>query len=176
MLDYPELRSLWNQTTWRGRQPVEEYLVGRWLGHYLATAGPEDPRVVQTIDRGNAYLFDIKDPGRLIAAWCISSGHHAEPRQRGRQAGQPKGGGDDYHRGHAIAHSMGGGMDINFVPQLGRINIGPFRELERLAVATPGALYWSYWRYAGATSPRPDRVQQGMVMPDGRIELRVNPN
>lgn len=47
----------------------------------------------------------------------------------------------DYHRGHAIAHTLGGGTDINLFSQRGMLNIGEFRRLERAAVADPNALY-----------------------------------
>jgi len=55
-----------------------------------------------------------------------------------------------YHRGHAIPHTLGGATDINLVPQLGAVNVGAFRALERAAVATPGALYFTYWSYRGS--------------------------
>ena len=79
--------------------------------------------------------------------------------------------------GHAIPHTLGGLTDINLVPQLGRINVGPFRELERLAVATPGALYFTYWKYGRSTATqRPEGVDQGLLRPGRPAEIRRHPN
>ena len=90
-------------------------------------------------------------------------------------AGHPLSAGSLYHRGHAIPHSLGGATDINLVPQLGMINTGPFRALERRAVATPGSLYFTYWTYAGAQHSRyghsgqtPAGVDQGLLVPGER--------
>ena len=90
--------------------------------------------------------------------------------------GAPRTGGDPSHRGHAIARSLGGGTDLNLVPQLGRVNVGEFRTLERRAVASPGALYFTRWLYgdgmvvAHRSTERvptqiPDAVQQGLLVP-----------
>ena len=90
--------------------------------------------------------------------------------------GHPRGGGSLYHRGHAIAHTLGGSTDINLVPQMGSVNIGPFRALERQAVRTPGALYFSYWMYRSATIQRPHRVDQGLVAPEQDPDVRTHAN
>jgi hypothetical protein len=77
-----------------------------------------------------AYLFDIgKEP--LIAAWGISRGRFGGDRDAPRMKQFPLSAGAKYHRGHAIPHRLGGPLDINLVPQLGAINIGPFRALEK---------------------------------------------
>ncbi len=59
---------------------------------------------------------------------------------------------------------MGGGTDINLVAQKGAINVGPFREIEKRAVANPGSLYFTYWTYPAGNSQRPIRVQQGLIL------------
>ena len=82
--------------------------------------------------------------------------------------GAPLSGGKSYHRGHAIPNQMGGGTDINLVAQKGAINIGPFREIERKAVANPSSLYFTYWIYPPGNSQRPTRVQQGLILPAAR--------
>ncbi len=51
-------------------------------------------------------------------------------------AGHPLSDGPHYHRGHASPHTLGGPTDIKLVPQLGSVNVEPFRDLERRAVAT----------------------------------------
>jgi hypothetical protein len=152
----------------RFTKEVIPYLVGIWLDDYARDNSKMD--VVETTTSGFSYLFDIMAQ-RLIAAWGISHGRHSESRDKARMAGHPLGAGPLYHRGHAIPHTLGGPTDINLVPQLGRINIGPFRPLEKQAVATPGSLYFTYWTYVGAPRARdghkgqtPTGVEQGLLV------------
>jgi hypothetical protein len=87
-------------------------------------------------------------------------------------AGHPNSAGPLYHRGHAIDHTLlGGPTDINLVPQLGRINVGPFRPLEKKAVAAPGSFYFTYWTYfasaparGGSSGQTPTGVDQGLLI------------
>ncbi len=141
-------------------------LVEAWLNDYGRVAHHYD--VVETKDQGFSYLFDIAAE-RLIAAWGLSKGKDASPRSiiATRMKGHPltnAAAGKRYHRGHAVPHTMGGRTDINLVPQLGAINSGPFQELERLAVATPGSLYFSYWSYPDSHAQRPSGVEQGCLI------------
>jgi hypothetical protein len=53
-------------------------------------------------------------------------------------------------------------MDINLVPQLGAINVGAFRVLEKDAVANIGSLYFTHWIYADQTQ-KPNLVEQGLL-------------
>ncbi|WP_395855421.1 hypothetical protein [Cystobacter fuscus] len=142
---------------------VSECLIDIWLDDYGSVHPLDDVVVVET--SGFSYLFDI-EPGRLIAAWGVSQGRFSGSRNsiKSRMAGHPCVGGPGYHRGHAIPHTLGGGTDINLVPQLGSVNIGAFRVLEREAVRTPGAVYFSYWSYSGQTDQIPDNVEQGLLV------------
>ena len=148
-------------------------LVGAWLDDY--TRSSPSPNIVETTAGGFSYLFDIANE-RLIAAWGISRGMHGAPRDKSRMAGHPLSAGPHYHRGHAIPHSLGGPTDINLVPQLGSVNVGPFRRLEREAVASPGALYFTYWRYGRADTQVPSGVEQGLLRPGAapRISRHAN--
>jgi hypothetical protein len=151
-----------------------DVLVGMWLDDYNSSTPSTD--IVETRYGDFAYLFDIKYE-RLIAAWGVSRGKHTGARDKSRMAGHPKGAGKRYHRGHAIPHTLGGLTDINLVPQLGRINVGPFRELEKLAVATPGALYFTYWQYdRSATAQLPVGVDQGVLQPGKRPNIKAHVN
>lgn len=141
-------------------------LVDIWLG---ASGGLSD-NVVETTSDSFSYLFDIGHE-RLIAAWGISRGRFGGARDASRMKGFPLSAGATYHRGHAVPHRLGGALDINLVPQLGRINIGPFRELERKAVATPGALYFTFWTYRGS-SQTPVGVDQGLLIPGETPKIR----
>lgn len=144
-------------------------LVEIWLEDYSRICRASD--IVETRASGFSYLFDIRAE-RLIAAWGISTGRNTEPRPSSRMAGSPLSAGPLYHRGHAIPHSLGGPTDINLVPQFGKINIGPFRPLEKKAVATPGSLYFTYWSYLGSARTKsghpgqtPTGVDQGLLIP-----------
>src|SRR5215208_2982342 len=160
--------------------PVEAFarevipcLTSAWLEDYTRSAPASD--IVETTTSGFSYLFDVASE-RLIAAWGVSQGRHGGPRDKARMAGHPLSNGPLYHRGHAIPHTLGGPTDINLVPQLGSVNVGPFRELERLAVATPGALYYTYWTYGGTTGQTPTGVEQGLLVPGSTPELRRHGN
>ena len=147
------------------RRMIEEeivpLLIQTWLADYDASF--PDNEIVETTTDGFSYLFDVQS-GRLLAAWGFSRGRHGGARDKSRMAGHPLSAGALYHRGHAIPHTLGGPTDINLVPQRGAINIGPLRALERQAVATPGALYFTYWQYRGE-SQTPVAVDQGLLSP-----------
>jgi hypothetical protein len=148
---------------------IVPYLVSVWLDDYFISA-TQKTHIIETTVSEFSYLFDISAQ-RLIAAWGISKGRYGESRDARRMAGHPQSAGPLYHRGHAIPHTLGGPADINLVPQLGRINVGPFRPLEKQAVATPGSLYFTYWTYLGAAperdgtpGQRPTGVDQGLLI------------
>ena len=152
---------------------VIPYLVDVWIEDYERSA--KDADIVETTSSDFSYLFDIA-AGRLIAAWGVSRGRDASPRPNARMKGHPLGAGPHYHRGHAIPHTLGGPTDINLVPQRGSVNVGPFRELERKAVATPGSFYFTHWHYEGPTSQTPVSVDQGLLVPGQKPELRTHSN
>lgn len=151
-------------------QQVIKPLIDSWLNDYYST-GTTNHTIVETEYSGFSYLFDITS-SRLIAAWGFSTGKNTEPRPKKRMAGAPIGAGPNYHRGHAVAHTLGGGTDINLVPQLGAVNSGPFKSLEREAANTPGALYFTYWIYQDSTSQLPLSVEQGLLKPGSWLEVR----
>ena len=155
------------------RKSVVPHLVDIWLEDYLRTAGATD--IVETSVSGFSYLFDIAT-GRLIAAWGVSRGRHSGARDASRMAGHPLSAGPLYHRGHAIPHTLGGPTDINLVAQRGSVNIGPFRTLEKRAVATPGALYFTYWMYGPGDSQKPVSVEQGFLLPGHAPDIRLHGN
>lgn len=152
---------------------VVPYLVDVWIDDYCRTT--KNTEIIETSTAEFTveffYLFDVATE-RLIAAWGISRGRNSEARDKTRMAGHPLCAGGLHHRGHAIPHSAHGGTDINLVDQLGKINVGPFRPLERKAVATEGSLYFTYWTYVGARLAKdggpgqiPTGVDQGLLVP-----------
>jgi len=153
--------------------PVIKRLSDEWVAEY--TRKWKSCEIVHTAIGNNNYLFDVQ-AGRLIAAWGISAGKNAHKRDSNRMKQSPKGGGDDVHRGHAIPHSMGGDLDINLVPQLGKLNVGLFRVLEIEAVNTPGALYFTNWKYRDSKSQRPFSVDQGLLKPGRTPDIRAFAN
>jgi hypothetical protein len=166
MAAYPKLSSLCSSI--RSGDPGDDmqakvipYLIDVWLSDYSREWRGDD--IVETTTAGFSYLFDIRRE-RLLAAWGVSKGRDTEPRPDSRMKQHPRGGDRHYHRGHAIPHTLGGATDINLVPQRGSVNVGPFRILEIEAVATPGALYFTYWSYARADSQRPSGVDQGLIV------------
>lgn len=152
---------------------VVPFLVERWTDAYCDGSVRTDLVVVAV--EAFSYLFDI-DTQRLVSAWGVSAGRHGGARDKSRMAGHPLSAGQLYHRGHAIPHTLGGQTDINLVPQLGSINIGPFRPLEKKAVATPGAFYFTHWAYGPTASQTPIGVDQGLLVPGFPPEITVHSN
>jgi len=152
---------------------IVAYLTKVWLAEYLSGSTSKD--IVLTTAHNFAYLFDITEQ-RLIAAFGVSRGKHLGPRPASRMAGHPRGAGPGYHRGHAIAHTLGGGTDINLVPQFGAVNIGSFRVLEKRAVAKPGSFYFSYWSYSPDGGQLPRGVDQGLLVPGAKATVLTHLN
>jgi hypothetical protein len=148
------------------------YLIDVWLAQYWIKVKTSD--VVETRHDGCSYIFDVQHE-RLIAAWAISSGRHSGKRDAHRMRRHPQGFGSRYHRGHAIPHSAGGPTDINLVPQLGSINVGSFRVLEKEAVASVGSLYFTHWIYADE-SQKPISVEQGLLRAGCAPAISVHSN
>jgi hypothetical protein len=148
-------------------------LVAEWMARYR-TAEPE-AEVIRTETKGHSYLYDVPNT-RLLAAWTIIVQREKRSRDESRMSGFPLPFGEAYHRGHAIAHTLGGGEEINLVPQLGASNIGPFRRLERKAMRHPGALYFTFWIYGGPSEQVPIRVEQGLLISGSGLELAVHEN
>jgi hypothetical protein len=67
---------------------------------------------------------------------------------------------------------LGGPTDINLVPQLGSLNVGAFRKLEKRAGRLRGSLYFSYWVYDTQRGQTPRFVEQGLLVPNDAVEIR----
>jgi hypothetical protein len=151
-----------------------DWLIDEWLADYKPA--PTTPaEIVETSSSNFSYLFDI-GASRLIAAYGVSKGKHTGARDSSRMRGSPLGGPKGFHRGHAIPHTFGGPLDINLVPQRGAVNVGAFRKLEIQAVATPGAFYFTYWKYPADHSQRPSGVFQGLLVPGQRAQITEHGN
>lgn len=168
MRNYTGLKERWSDLSLR--EQVSDYLVEIWVKDYLTSKSKRNLKLVETSDGNFSYLFDITNQ-RLIAAWGFSRGKSQAVRDKVRMAGHPLSAGTLYHRGHAIAHSLGGGTDINLGPQLGKINSGIFRKLEKLAVENPGSFYFTYWQYPPTDTQIARKIEQGLLLPDGKIHI-----
>lgn len=172
-LDYTEIEAEAGpvDADWDG---TIDRLVTSWRAAYVAQVPGAD---IVFVDDGPAtYMFDI-GMDRLIAAWAVSAGRDPHARDKYRQQKSLIGLSPDYHRGHAIPHRMGGGMDINIVPQLARTNLDEtFRLQETNAIALPGSLYFTHWNYGKGDSQVPISVDQGLLKPGQRTSIINSPN
>ena len=150
-----------------------EELVELWGEDYEA-ANPLAELLETTVDHVT-YLFDA-DAERVVGMYGMpkAAGHK---RDASRMKGHPLQQGAGLHRGHLMAHSLGGGTDINLVPQMGSLNVGAFRELERLADGTTNSLYFVRPVYApGNDGDQPDQLEQGLVLGGKSLQYRLHGN
>ncbi len=154
-------------------------LVPLWCDDYYFTNPRAEVVLVDLDDSGTSfnYLFDI-DLQRVIVAFGVPI-YAKHKRDAGRMAGHPLGAGEGYHRGHLMAHSIGGGADINLVPQLGKLNIGEFRVIERkvrdLAKEGEQCLYFVRPLYANRKQV-PSRLEQCVITPPRSITFVSHKN
>jgi hypothetical protein len=159
---------------------LPDELVPLWCDDYVETTPGAEIVEVPVAEAGGPrfrYLFDISHQ-RNIAAWGVP-GYVTHKRDAARMAGHPLGGDGRYHRGHLMSHGTGGGTDINLVPQLGRMNVGAFRRLERfvrqLAQQHRTCLYFVRTIYGDATQ-MPRRIEQCVVQPSRAVAYALHDN
>ena len=124
-----------------------------------------------------SYLFDL-NLQRNVVAWGVP-GYVTHKRDAARMAGHPLGGNQGTHRGHLMSHGTGGGTDINLVPQLGSLNIGAFRRLERqarsLAQQHQSCLYFVRTLYSDGRQ-MPHQIEQCIVQPSKAVSYAMHSN
>lgn len=161
---------------------IEEFL-RLWEDAYLdSTAG--EVEIVQFSDRASWYLFDLI-PERVVAAWGESRPPEEE-RDRSRQAGFIPRFSRHYEgkdRGHFLSHGQGGGMDVNFFPQIREVNRGwsdagkLYRAMETYASNHPGTLCFSRPLYAQHNDTwDPEQVEYGVLVDGVTLRAVVFPN
>jgi DNA/RNA non-specific endonuclease len=155
-------------------------LVPLWCDDYAASNPLAQLLEVNTGDPGGrdfSYLFDLTAQ-RNIVAWGVPA-YVTHKRDASRMAGHPLGGDNRYHRGHLMSHATGGGTDINLVPQLGSVNIGAFRRLERmvrgLAQQHQTCLYFVRTIY-GDSSQMPSEIEQCVIQPSKAVSYAIHGN
>jgi len=156
-----------------------------WIADYYDMSS-HDPMILHFPYQGFTYLFDqasantndVED--RLVAAYGRSIAKHKRNQNRQREFLKVKGsrglfisGKGDFDRGHVIACSMGGGLDVNLFPQRPELNQGTseagriYRTMEVYAEQNPGTFVFSRLIY-NDDSWVPFALEYG-IMKDGRL-------
>lgn len=167
-------------------------LIDAWIDEYYDMVS-HDPYVLDVPDRGFNFLFDLTlakydkdDPARpddrVVAAYGLSrpaSGARDSSRIRGfGPIGRDSGATD---KGHLMAHSMGGSLDINVFPQRPEVNRGRspegrrYRAMERHAARHPGTFVFSRLIY-GDDSWVPHALEYGILLDGPRFWVERFPN
>ncbi len=171
---------------------LTETLIDAWIDHYYDMITHE-PYILDVPDRGFNFLFDLtlakydkNDPSRpddrVVAAYGLSrsaEGKRDASRIRGfGPIGRDKGATD---KGHLMAHSMGGSLDINVFPQRPEVNRGRtaegkrYRSMERYAAKHPGSFVFSRLIYGDETWV-PQALEYGILLPEPRLWVERFPN
>ena len=170
-----------------------EELPARWCDEYRAMVRHQ-PYILDVPDRGFNFLFDLTlanhdkdDPDRpddrVVAAYGLS-----KAPETGRDASRIRGFGTigglargRMDKGHLMAHSMGGSLDINIFPQRPEVNRGRsargrvYRSMERYAATHPGTFVFSRPIYADDTWV-PHALEYGVLLPEPRFWVERFPN
>lgn len=184
-IDYLELEKAARDTDTQGVIVIEnlvKLLEDEWLAAYYDMSS-HNPMVLQFPYQGFIYLFDQASANtsdvddRLVAAYGISSKEkYKKDKNRQREF---LGGGLDilgkgkFDKGHVIARSIGGGLDVNLVPQRSELNQGTseagkiYRRMEDHAEKHPGTFVFSRLIY-NDDSWVPSALEYG-IMKDGRL-------
>jgi hypothetical protein len=171
---------------------LTQTLVDAWIDHYHDMVAHR-PYILDVPDRGFNFLFDLtlanhdkNDPARpddrVVAACGVSQsagGKRDASRIRGfGPIGRTTGATD---KGHLMAHSMGGSLDINVFPQRPEVNRGRtaegkrYRAMERYAAQHPGTFVFSRLIY-GDDSWVPHALEYGILLPDPKLWVERFPN
>lgn len=154
-----------------------------WIESYVAHS-KHKPAIQQFKDGGMMFLYELTTSNgsdaddRLVVAHGFSSGTIA-PRDVYRIQGTFEGGLDipskgKFDKGHALAHSIGGGLDANLFPQNIELNRGwseegkTYRAMEKLASANQGTFVFSRLIY-GDNTWVPFTIEYGVMRESGSL-------
>lgn len=180
---------------------LTDLLPERWMRAYKAIT--QQPTNIVGITAGSfEYLFDYS--AELVAKGQVSATEATcdrlvavhetscppeEVRNRSRMRGFPRGAAEvvdpdgrcNYDRGHLIARSIGGGMDMNLFPQRSDVNRGRskegqlFRRMERFCEQHPGTYCFARPLYLGKMD-HPVAVEFGLLRSDGTLWINLFQN
>jgi DNA/RNA non-specific endonuclease len=171
--DYARLKRLFE----RGLTDVGalgELLSGGWADAYRAACNTP-VELVEVEQDELTYLFDIAMQRVVGVYGKPKPPADAYPSTRMRGFPLPADETSRLIRGHLVAHSLGGGTDINLIPQNRRLNMsGGWRRLERLAQRRPDAFVAVAAIYDDA-SQTPARLAY-VVAVDGVLEYEIFEN
>jgi len=164
-----------------GNDPISSLplrLMPLWCDDYYETNPKAELVTVELNESGSTftYLFDLALARIVVACGIPIAPTHK--RDSGRQKGYPKPQ-KGFVKGHLIAHSFGGGMDINFIPQLGRMNGGAFRKIEKLAQKNALENVKSFYfvrAFYNDDSSVPYKLEQCLVYPSGNLNYQMHLN
>ena len=192
----------------RGRpyQEVAAYLLQQlpyeWRDNYIAMTRKLSDISIVTEDR-LSYLFDFHDEpqvsdcpipaeavlkeARLVAAYgYVTKPTTSRPASSSTtmlgfvgRTEQHFGGGFD--KGHFIAHTLGGSVNINLFPQARHINRGwssegkVYRQMERYCCDNPSVMLFSRPLYSDYTA-RPAAIEFGVLRTDGTLWVQMFTN
>jgi hypothetical protein len=202
MIDYAELIQLAPMRD--SYESIVGFLVAElphvWFEEY-ASVSARPTNVVRLTLGGFNYLFDLytefevkgvinEDAGkesRLVAVFgqsAAKAGNRESSRLRGWIGPTAMYLGNDWDKGHFIAHAMGGGVDgaeINLFVQRRNLNRGwsapgkMFRSMEVYAAKRPGTFCFHRPLYADGTS-RPSQFEFGVLKADGALWVETFDN
>jgi hypothetical protein len=136
-VDYARLKKTFERCTLNVDSIANEVSDGWAASYRAATAG--DVELVE-VDQGQlTYLFDIAH-ARVVGVYGRASAPTSDyPKTRMRGFPLPRSA-KHMVRGHLAAHTLGGGTDINLVPQEASLNVSSaWRAFERWAQSRAGA-------------------------------------
>jgi hypothetical protein len=149
-----------------------------WLDDYYEVAPRADLVTVDLVESGSdfTYLFDLALTRVVVVCGVPIAVSHSRDYNRQNRHPRPQKG---FVKGHLIAHSIGGGMDINFIPQLGSMNAGEFRKIENLAqknaLENVKSLYFVRAIYNNDSSV-PHKLEQCLIYPSGKLIYKMHLN
>ena len=155
-----------------------------WINHYIRSSSHQTA-IQQFAFHDATYFYDLTEStgssvhDRLVAAHCFSKTVEKK-RDKSRARSSHKGAmvnpmnGVLYDKGHALAHSIGGGLDVNLFPQLAEINRGRsekgklFRAMEQFSSSNPGTFTYIRLFYNDETW-FPNSFEYGVMKENGEI-------
>lgn len=169
---------------------LSEWLEGEWLHNYKQMT-PRITNICGQSFNSFEYVYDdvasLEKAGKVAASGNVESrvvyvhGHSASPavrrnvsRQRGWVGPTGRFLGPDTDKGHFMAHSIGGGLEINIFAQSRHINRGwsergkLYRSMEKFCADNIGAYCFSRPIYRDLSS-RPFELEFGILMSDGKL-------